>query len=417
VQRYRPRHAEDKLGELARFFKVVLVTGARQVGKSTLLCHVFPDHRAVVFDPIQDLHGARVDPDLFLDSFPPPLILDEVQYAPELLPALKRRVDRLDEPGQYLLTGSQNLAVLETVAESLAGRVGILPLEVMTRAELADEGHTRGWLADYLAEPASLLDLYRGPPAVSSPAERLTRTLWRGGMPGLLDAPDSVVPDWFRSYVETYVQRDVRTMEDIRELATFDRFLGLSAALTSQEINASQLGRDVGVAPSTARRWTDLLVHTYQWTELPAYQGSAVKRLTGKRKGYLADTGLACHLQRVSSPEALAVSPFLGPAFESWVVGEVQRQLVQVAAPPRPWHWRTAAGAEVDLVLERDGRLYPIEVKCKTVLTGHDARGLRAFSDTYSDARVALGLIVYAGTECYRVNEQTLALPWNATRR
>jgi len=371
----------------------------------------------VVFDPVQDLHGARSDPDLFLDSFPPPLILDEVQYAPELLPALKRRVDRLDERGRYLLTGSQNLAVLETVAESLAGRVGILPLQAMTRAELGDEGHARGWLADYLDDPASLLDLYRGPPSADPPAERLTRTLWRGGLPGLLDAPDSIVPDWFRSYVETYVQRDVRTMEDVRELATFDRFLGLSAALTSQELNASQLGRDVGISPSTARRWMDLLVHTYQWTELPAYQGSAIKRLTGKRKGYLADTGLACHLQRVSSPEALAVSPFLGPAFESWVVGEVRRQFVQVAVPPRPWHWRTAGGAEVDLVLERDGRLYPIEVKCKTVLTGHDTRSLRAFAATYPDTRVAPGLIVYAGTECYRVNQRTLALPWNATRR
>lgn len=409
--RYRTRHAERKLKLLAQHFKVVLVTGARQVGKSTLLAHTFPDVKAIVLDPVQDVYGARSDPDLFLSNFPPPAILDEIQFAPELLGSLKRRVDESDVPGQYYLSGSQHLGVLRSVSESLAGRVGILHLEGMTLSEMAGRGEAPSWLELYLEEPASLPARWTGVEPQSGP---VTQFLWRGALPGLLDAPDEVVPDFHASYVQTYVERDVRRMEDVRELAGFGRFLGLSAALTAQEINASQLGRDVGIAPATARRWLDLLTHTFQWLELPPYHGNTVKRVSGKRKGHLCDTGMACWLQRVSSPDALAVSPLLGALFETCVVNAAHRQFVVLSVPPSVYHWRTVGGAEVDLVLERDGRLYPIEAKCSARLNGHDTRGLRAFRETYGDDRVATGLIVYAGTECYRVNEHTLALPWNA---
>ncbi|MBM4320460.1 MAG: ATP-binding protein [Deltaproteobacteria bacterium] len=413
MPRYRPRHAEPQLREMAGFFKAVLVVGARQVGKTTLLDQLFLGHRKLVFDPIQDLYAARADPELFLDSFPPPLILDEIQYAPEVLPALKRRLDRMEQPGQYLLTGSQNLAVLRAVAESMAGRVGVLHLEGMSAAEMRDEGREQGWLAGYLDHPAELLDVVRQSGPAAGP---LNLMLWRGSLPGLLEAPDSLVPVFYRSYVETYVQRDVRTMEEIRDVASFDRFLGLAAALTAQEINASQLGREIGIVPSTARRWLNLLLHTYQWHELAPYHGNVVKRLSGKRKGYLADTGLASYLQRISSPQALAVSPLLGALFETWVMGEIRKQFVQLAVPPQAWHWRTGGGAEVDLVLERDGLLYPIEVKCKSSVDGRDARGILAFRETYGEGRVMPGLVVFAGTSGYKLGPHALALPWNAVR-
>ena len=411
---YRHRQAEKKLLQLKSFFKVVLITGARQVGKSTLLAHLLPEVKAIVMDPVQDLYGARQDPDLFLDNFPPPLILDEIQYAPELLPALKRRVDRVDTPGQYFLTGSQNLGALRSVAESMAGRVGILQLDGMTACEWVGLGEQDGWLAAYLSAPGRL------PERVAGTLEELRglgRFLWRGTLPGLLDAPEEMVPDYFRSYVQTYIERDVRLMEDIRELAGFGRFLGLAGALTAQEVNASQFGRDVGVTPATARKWLDLLVNTHQWLELFAYQGNTIKRLSGKRKGCLRDTGMACHLQRISSPEALLVSPLLGALFETWAINDVMRQGNILAVPPQAYHWRTGGGAEVDLILERDGKLYPIEIKCRTNLSRHDARGLRAFRETYPGAPVMPGLIIYAGSQCYRVDEHTLALPWNVRLR
>lgn len=408
---YRPRYAESPLNRLAAHFKIVLVTGARQVGKTTLLRHAYPGLKHLVFDPFQDLYGAKADPDLLLDNFPAPLILDEIQFAPELLAALKRRVDRSEEKGQYFLTGSQNLAVLRSAGESLAGRAGILNLEGMTLDELLGHGNRGGWLSQYLDDPESILHSFAGP---MTNVGGLARQLWRGSLPGLLDNADEVVPDYLRSYVETYIERDVRTAGDVRELAVFSRFLGLAAALTAQEINSSQLGRELGVKPDTARRWTDLLTATFQWRELLPYHGNAIKRLSGKSKGLFCDTGMACFLQRVSSPESLLVNPLLGAMFETWAVNAVLRQVISLPVPPQAYHWRTSGGAEVDLVLEWDGKLFPIEVKCKTTVGRHDTRGLRAFRETYSSRQVMPGLIIYAGGECYRVDESTIALPWNA---
>jgi uncharacterized protein len=411
---YRPRNAEPRLADLARYFRVVLVTGARQVGKSTLIERVFPEVRAITFDPLQDLYGARSDPDLFLDSLAPPLVLDEIQYAPELLPALKRRVDRSDQPGQYILTGSQNLAVLRGVAESMAGRVGILQLDGMTHLEQLGRGREGHWLDAYLSTPDQLPDKVHADPDAPGP---LTRVLWRGTLPGLLDLPDEMVPAFWRAYVQTYVERDVRVMAEVKDLAIFGRFLSLQGALTAQEINDSQAGREIGVAPGTARAWRDLLSYTYQWTELFPYVGNTVKRVSGKRKGYLQDVGLASHLQRLSSPEALLVSPLRGALFETWVVNELLRASRNLTVPPQSWHWRTHGGAEVDLILERDGRLFPIEVKARTNPSKRDTRGLRAFRETYGEDRVAPGLVIHAGHEVYRLDRHTVALPWCAVLR
>jgi hypothetical protein len=408
---YKVRHLESKLKETARHFKVVLVLGARQVGKSTLLHHVFPEAQVILFEPLQDLYNVREDPDLFLNNFPSPLILDEVQYVPELLPTLKRRVDASDKKGQYFLTGSQNLSVLKTVAESMAGRVGILNLEGFTTEEMLGLGTKTGWLPIYLNHPEALRTSVRG---VYQEFANLAHFLWRGTYPGILEIPDSGISTYFRSYLQTYVDRDVRTMENIKELADFNRFLNLVAALSAQEINASHLGREIGIAPATAQRWLDLLTYTYQWLELFPYHGNTIKRISGKRKGHLRDTGLGCYLQRISSPEGVAAHPNLGALFESWVVNYIYRQFVHLPLDPHAYHWRTHGGAEVDLILEMNGKLYPIEIKCKTNVSKQDASGIKAFRETYPRQNVMPGLIVYCGNECFAVDEDVIALPWNA---
>jgi hypothetical protein len=408
MKTYRSRHSEGKLKLLARNFKVILVTGARQVGKSTLLKKVFPALKNLVFDPVQDLFRAREDPDFFLDSQPSPLILDEIQYAPELLPALKRRVDLVDKPGQYFLSGFQNLGVLRTVSESLAGRVGILNLSAMTLAEIEGRGASKSWLERFLAAPETFQPVLRG----SSTRQKCISVLWRGGFPGLLRKSDKVVPEFFRSYVQTYVERDIRLIEDIRKMGAFSRFLGLLGALSAQEINHSQIGRDVGVSPGTARKWLELLTATFLWFELPSYHGNAIKRLSGKPKGYLADSGLACHFQRVSSPEALGVSRFLGSIFETWAVGAILKQCRTFAVQPTAYHWRTNGGAEVDLVLERDGFLFPIEMKAKTVISGHDVKGIKAFQETYPKITKP-GLIVYLGNDIQKIGDSGWVVPWH----
>ncbi len=209
------------------------------------------------------------------------------------------------------------------------------------------------------------------------------------------------------------MQKDVRSLENIQELHEFDRFLGLSSVLTAQEINISQIGREIGISPPTARRWLNLLKYTHQWLEIPAYHGSTIKRLSGKSKGYFTDTGFACYKQRVSSPEALAISPQLGALFETWVVNHLHKQEHQMLVPPNFYHWRTFAGAEVDLILERDGRFYPIEIKCKTNPTKSDGSGIKAFKASYPHVKVMPGLIIHAGLERYPIEPDILALPWN----
>lgn len=407
---YRERQVEERLRKLAAHFKVVLVTGARQVGKSTLLSHVFPGVESIVFNPLRDHLGARTDPDLFLDNFPAPLILDEIQFAPELLPAIKLRVDRSDTPGQYLLSGSQQMGVLRDVSESMAGRAALLRLDPMTPLEAGGFGGKQPWLERYLngeQNPSSLA-------GEQLPVrDSLVRQIWHGLLPGTLDLPDDMLPDYFQSYHETYIQRDVRRQADIRDVAMFSRFTSLAAALTTQEINAAQLGRELGVVPSTARHWLDMLSACYQWRELPGYSGNAVKRVSSKRKGLLADSGLACWMQRISSPSALAASPMLGALFETYVLNGLLAQAAALSSAPLAWHWRTAGGAEVDLVLERDGKLHPIEVKCKTQLSARDTRGLRAFRDTYGE-QSAPAIIVYAGERAYRISEWAIAVPWDA---
>ena len=408
---YHTRHIQQKLIDISQYFKVVLVKGARQVGKSTMIKRIFPNLKCIVFDPVQDLYGARSDPDLFLDNFPPPIILDEIQYAPELLPALKRRVDGSDKKGQYFLTGSQNLSVLKDIAESLAGRVGILLLENMTLEEISNNVATNlepNWLTLYLNAPDKL---HNNVFTVSQ--DTLYEQLWHGAFPGIMELKNHIIPNYYSSYLQTYVERDVRQLENIKDLNKFSRFVAICAALTAQEINYSELGREIGISPATANEWINVLNYTFQWREIWPYSGNMIKRISKKPKGYITDTGFACYLQRISSPNALAAHPLLGGLFETWVINTISKLFATLSTVPNMYHWRTNGGAEVDLILEIDGALYPIEIKCKTNVQSKDASGITSFCKTYPHLKIMPGLIVYAGKTCYQLPNNVIALPWN----
>lgn len=406
---YLRRHIERQILESAKYFKAILVLGARQVGKSTLLTHLFPNIKVIVFDPIQDIYNARRDPDLFLNSFPSPLILDEVQYVPELLAALKRKMDQSDKKGQYFLTGSQNFSVLKNVAESMAGRVAIFHLDNFSHQEILGLGSDEGWIPQYLENP---LSFYKTRKIASSPYLSLVEFLFKGTLPATLELPISQIQLYFSSYLQTYIDRDVRTQEAIKQLSEFDRFLGISASLTAQEINSSQLGREIGISPPTARHWLDLLMYTYQWFELLPYHGNTIKRISGKKKGYFKDCGFACYLQKINSPDSLAINPRLGAIFETWVINWIHQQFATMSSYPNCYHWRTSGGAEVDLVLEWNEKLFPIEIKCKTNLTKTDLTGLKAFRETYPKIPIQPALIIYAGSEIYQLDNKAIAIPW-----
>jgi uncharacterized protein len=408
----RPRHLQERLARLFAQFPAVCVVGARQVGKSTLISKLFaPDADAVVFDPVSDIENARRDPDLFFDNHPArPLVLDEIQCAPEVVAALKRRIDANRAPGQFLLTGSQQWGVIRALAESLAGRVAFVELEGFSAAELAGAGVGETWLRAWLEDPESLART-----GVERPADApsLYDLLWRGALPGAHALELDAVPALLAGYQRTYVERDVRSLAAPADVAQFSRFFQLASALTAQEVNRSHFGREIGVTPQTAARWLDVLRGTYQWFELPAFHGNLVKRVSSKAKGYFGDTGLACAAQHISSPRALAGHPLLGALFETAVVAELRKLAAALPVPPAFHHWRTAGGAEIDVLLERDGTLYPMEIKLTSRPSRADARGIGALRKAHPELRIAPGLVVAPTERLARISEHDCAMPWN----
>ncbi len=404
---YRERLITKRLQNLVAAFPAVVVAGARQVGKSTLLQHVYGDKAdIVVFDPVVDVENARRDPELFLANHRTPLILDEIQYAPELVASLKRRIDENRAPGQYILSGSQQWRVLTSISESLAGRAAFLDLEGFCLSEASGSQHS--WLTTYLAKPSEFLASQ--PDRLSTPYT-LYEHLWRGGLPDATQLDETVIPDFHAAYQRTYIERDVRLLGDVSDWQLFGRFLRLCAALTAQEINRSQLGRELGITPQTAGRWLDLLKATYQWFEVPAYSGNAIKRVSSKAKGYLADTGLACHAQLLSSPTALGGHPLLGHLFETAVAAEIRKHASAMSTPPQLYHWRTNGGAEIDLLLERDGAFYPIEIKTRSTPSRRDTTGITAFRKTYPHLRIEKGLVIAPTPKILQLSENDWAIP------
>ena len=364
---------------------------------------------------MQDIGRARADPELFLRLNPPPLVLDEVQNAPELLAAVKRAVDeRPGETGLYFLTGSQQLNMLGRVQESLAGRVALVDLFPMTVRELAGQGESTLLLETLLAQPEAdavrLLGTLRAAARPRGPTDLVAR-LFRGGYPGLMALDDGDLPVWFASYLRTYVERDLRLLQDVTDPHDLGRFLRLLAALSGQELNAAHLGREIGISPPTARRWLSALEHSFLAWRLDAWSGNVVKRVSGRPKMHLVDTGLTNHLLTITSPTALSGHPNLGSIFESHVALEIRKQAAAMAAAPALWHWRSHGGAEVDLIIERDGVMHPIEIKLSARVSRRNGAGLAAFAESSGARRVGTRIIIHAGADLEAVDEQTLAVP------
>lgn len=405
---YQERLVTQKLKLLAESFPVVVVVGARQVGKSTLLEHVFgKTAESVTFDPTMDIENARQDPELFLNNHRSPLILDEIQYAPELVSVIKRRIDKHRAPGQFFLTGSQQWGVLKTMAESLAGRAAFIDLSPFSLAEISGMPHT--WLEAWLTNP---MQFFKEQNRLTLPF-LLYEQLWRGFLPESQNLAIEAVSTFYAGYLRTYIERDVRLLENVSDLQLFSRFVRIIAALTAQEINASHLGRELGMTPQTAKRWLDLLISTFQWVEVPAFSGNLIKRIKHKSKGYLTDTGFACFLQSLSSPNALPGHPLMGALFETAVVMELRKQAAALSLSPYFYHWRTYSGTEVDIILEHDGQYFPIEVKSNSRPEKKDARGIQSFREAYPNLRIAKGLIIAPAEKAYPITEQDWVIPWD----
>lgn len=410
---YKNRLLEKKLTKLGQNFPVVVLTGARQVGKTTLLKHLLEQqgkYDMYTFDPVIDIGNARQDPELFLQQISFPVLLDEVQYAPEILAVIKRLVDINNSPGQYWLTGSQNFSMLRNVSETLAGRAAVLSLLPMSLGEAYDSPSK--WITDFIFATKDFLSS-TGARIFENKTVSLFSILWQGLYPGFLEKDPEVLHTGFDSYVRTYLERDVRLLNEIGALHEFFRFLQLTANLTAQEINYAQLGREIGVTPQTARRWLNILVASYQWVEIPAFSGNTIKRLSGKSKGYFMDTGMAAYLMHITSPFALSGHPRLGALFETFIVQEILKQISAMSVQPALYHWRSYGGAEVDLLLEIDDKYFPIEIKCKTRINKNDMRGINAFREAYPKLNIQPGIIIAPVDRIYALGSDCFVFPYD----
>ncbi len=353
---YVERTLSGPLAAASRQFPVILVPGPRQVGKTTLLRHAAEaGRRYVTLDDPQARTLANDEPGLFLQRFAPPVLIDEIQYAPGLLPHIKMAVDTRQRPGDFWLTGSQQFHLMQGVSESLAGRVGIVNLLGFSRRELV--GHSQ-WVEPFLpghrettdeGQPLGLIDLYR--------------IIWRGSLPRIALEADLDRDLFYGSYVQTYLQRDVRALASVGDEMAFTKFLRAAAARTGQILNLADMARDVDIAPNTAKNWLSILKASGVVYLLEPYHSNVTKRLVKSPKLYFLDTGLAAYLTEWSSPETLEAGAMTGAILESWAVSEVIRSYWHAGRQAPIYYYRDKDRKEIDLLIFRDGTLYPIEVK------------------------------------------------------
>lgn len=342
-------------------FPVLLVTGARQVGKTTLLRHLVEGERTyVTLDDPLTLNLAKTDPALFMQRFPAPILIDEIQYAPELLPYIKMAVDQQPRPGAYWLTGSQPFHLMQGVSESLAGRVGIVQLLGLSRRERTGEGYQ---FPPFLPTPDVLTQrLHASTPLDLSSAYEM---IWRGSFPRMaLSDSEEVDRDlFFSSYVQTYLQRDVRQFAHVGNEMAFLRFLRAAAARSGQLLNIADFARDADVAPNTAKSWLSILQGSNIIYLLEPYHSNVTKRLVKAPKLYFLDTGLCAWLTQWSSPQTLEAGAASGAILETWILGELLKSWCHNGRHAPFYYYRDKDQKEIDLLIVQDNTLYPLEFK------------------------------------------------------
>ncbi|MFZ5470695.1 MAG: ATP-binding protein [Myxococcota bacterium] len=401
------RSLEPTLRRAVRTFPAVLLTGARQTGKTTLLRERFSStHRYLSLERPDVRARALADPLGFFEENPPPLILDEIQRAPELLHYLKDWIDSDRRPGRWLLTGSQTLALMRDVSQTLAGRIAVLTLDPFSVSETLGIGA--------LDVDECLSRIFGGkaaPTKVRAGRKALADWLLRGGFPEIRLHPRADRHLWLSSYVQTYLERDVRDLLRVGDLRSFGRFLGLVAARSGTLLNMADLGRDAGVTGPTAKSWLSVLEASQLVYLLRPHHASFGKRLVKSPKLYLLDTGLVTYLTGIHSAEAALQSASAGALVETAVVAEWVKLFRQNGEQPPLTFWRSSAGDEVDLVIERGGQLYGLEVKATSTPTPYHANGLSRWLDLAGAS--AKGALACNVSRPLALRPQLRAVPWH----
>ncbi|MDH5585403.1 MAG: ATP-binding protein [Nitrospirota bacterium] len=377
-----PRTANSSLQTLAKSYPAVIVTGPRQSGKTTLTQTVFPEKPYVSLEDLDIREFASQDPRGFLNQYPDGAILDEVQRCPTIFSYLQTRLDRAKKMGMFVLTGSQQFGLLSDVSQSLAGRVAKIALLPFSFQELQNAQR----------EP-----------------KKIEQLLFTGLYPPIYDR--NLEPSiWYHNYVDTYLERDVRQLIQVRNLSTFQRFLRMCAARTGQLLNLSSLANDCGITHNTAKAWISVLEASFIIHLLQPHHQNFNKRLIKSPKLYFYDSGLAAWLQNLQSPAHLSTHPARGPLFETWVVSELVKYRFNHAMASNLYFWRDSSGNEVDVLVDQGHTLMPIEIKSGQTVVADFFEGLTKFS-ILAGKKASTPSLIYGG-EHVQTREKIAVYPW-----
>jgi uncharacterized protein len=380
------RQATSKVLQLAQQFRAVLIMGPRQSGKTTLAKMTFPDKPYASLETPTTRQFALEDPVQFLAQFPNGAILDEIQRVPSLLSWLQQNLD--DTPtvkGKFILTGSNNFLLLESITQTLAGRVGHIELLPFSIGELS-------------ALPKALEDV--------------NHLIWSGSYPPV--QADGITPnDWFASYIRTYIERDVRQIKNIGNLLLFERFLSLCAGRVGQEINFTQLSNDVGADVKTMQSWMGILQASYIVYLLPPFFQNFNKRLTKTPKLYFYDTGLACNLLRIAEPNLLVQHPFKGALFENLMVTELLKNRFNQGQRSNLYFWRESSGHEIDVLIDEGLQQIPIEIKSGQTINSDWLKGLK-YWQTLTKQTSGNSYVIYGGDETQNRSDGFVIKGWKS---
>jgi len=384
---YVDRVISTKFQQALKNFPALLLTGPRQSGKTTFLRQEIVPHgyKILFLDDPATRNFATEDPFGFINAWPPPVIFDEIQYVPEILPVIKGKIDEHRKAGQWIITGSQQFQLMQNVTESLAGRVALLTLL-----------------------PFSASESFKVNPGMG--AEEWTFT---GGYPEVVLGEPGQQNLWMNSYLQTYLERDVRNLRQVGDLRQFELFLRAVAARSSHVLNYSEISRDIGITVPTAKQWLSILEASYTIFLLPPYFRNLGKRLIKSPKMYFLDTGLMSALLGYRSGQEIFSGPLAGAFFETAVVSELVKLFYHSGRPPAMYYWRTREGHEVDVLIEHNGRLLPIEIKSTATPTAVHLQSIVRLQQIMRDGAAEKAILICRVEKEMPMAHNSIALPWD----